>query len=41
MAENLDVFDFELTNEQVAAIDALDDGADGRVGPNPDTYEGV
>ena len=37
MAENLDVFDFELTNEQVAAIDALDDAADGRVGPNPDT----
>jgi 2,5-diketo-D-gluconate reductase A len=41
MAENLDVFDFELTNEQVAAIDALDDGAGGRVGPNPDTYKGV
>jgi 2,5-diketo-D-gluconate reductase A len=41
MAENLDVFDFELTAEQVAAIDALDQGADGRVGPNPDTYEGV
>jgi 2,5-diketo-D-gluconate reductase A len=41
MAENLDVFDFELTAEQVAAIDALDQGADGRVGPDPDTYEGV
>jgi 2,5-diketo-D-gluconate reductase A len=41
MAENLDVFDFELTAEQVAAIDALDQRADGRVGPNPDTYEGV
>ncbi len=41
MAENLDVFDFELTDEQIAAIDALDRGADGRVGPNPDTYEGV
>jgi 2,5-diketo-D-gluconate reductase A len=41
MAENLDVFDFELTAEQVAAIDALDQGEDGRVGPNPDTYEGV
>jgi hypothetical protein len=26
---------------QIAAIDALDQGADGRVGPNPDTYEGV
>jgi 2,5-diketo-D-gluconate reductase A len=41
MAENLDVFDFELTDEQIAAIDALDRGADGRVGPNPDTYEGI
>jgi 2,5-diketo-D-gluconate reductase A len=41
MAENLDVFDFELTNEQIVAIDALDQGVDGRVGPNPDTYEGV
>ncbi|HEX3975547.1 MAG TPA: aldo/keto reductase [Solirubrobacteraceae bacterium] len=41
MTENLDVFDFELTPEQIAAIDGLDQGADGRVGPNPDTYEGV
>ena len=41
MAENLDVFDFELTADDVATIDALDRGADGRVGPNPDTYEGV
>jgi 2,5-diketo-D-gluconate reductase A len=35
MAENFDVFDFELTAEQVAVIDALD--ADNRVGANPDT----
>ena len=41
MAENLDVFDFELTDEQIAAVDALDRGADGRVGPDPDAYEGV
>jgi 2,5-diketo-D-gluconate reductase A len=41
MAENLDIFDFALTAAQVAAIDALDQGADGRVGPDPDTYEGV
>jgi 2,5-diketo-D-gluconate reductase A len=41
MAVNLDVFDFELTDEQIAAIDALDRGPDGRVGPDPDTYEGV
>ena len=41
MAENLDIFDFALTSDQVAAIDGLDQGADGRVGPDPDTYEGV
>jgi 2,5-diketo-D-gluconate reductase A len=41
MAENLDVFNFELSSADIAEIDALDKGADGRVGPNPDTYEGV
>jgi 2,5-diketo-D-gluconate reductase A len=41
MAENLDIFDFELTAEDISAINALDRGPDGRVGPNPDTYEGV
>ena len=35
IAENFDVFDFELTTEQVAAIDALD--ANNRVGADPDT----
>jgi 2,5-diketo-D-gluconate reductase A len=39
MAENLDVFDFELSAEEIAAIDGLDKGI--RVGPDPDTYEGV
>lgn len=36
MAENIDVFDFELTDAEVAAIDALDplDGS-GRVGAHP------
>jgi diketogulonate reductase-like aldo/keto reductase len=33
MAENLDVFDFELTAEQLAAIDGLDTGRRG--GPEP------
>lgn len=33
IAENLDVFDFELTAEQLAAIDALDTGRRG--GPEP------
>jgi diketogulonate reductase-like aldo/keto reductase len=35
IAENFDVFGFELTREQVAAIDALDTGVRG--GPNPDS----
>jgi diketogulonate reductase-like aldo/keto reductase len=34
IAENFDVFDFELSGEQVAAIDALDTGVRG--GPDPD-----
>ena len=34
IAENFDVFDFELTREQTAAIDALDTGDRG--GPEPD-----
>lgn len=35
IAENFDVFGFELPREQVAAIDALDTGVRG--GPEPDT----
>src|SRR5204863_6891631 len=34
IAENIDVFDFELADEQMAAIDALDTGRRG--GPEPD-----
>jgi 2,5-diketo-D-gluconate reductase A len=33
LAETLDVFDFELTGDQLAAIDALDTGVRG--GPEP------
>lgn len=33
MAENLDVFDFELTEDEVAEIDGLD--REGRTGPHP------
>jgi 2,5-diketo-D-gluconate reductase A len=39
MHENIAVFDFALSPEEIAAIDSLDTGA--RVGPNPDTYEGI
>ncbi len=35
ISENLDVFDFTLTAEEVAAIDTLDTG--GRAGPDPET----
>ncbi|WP_285105499.1 aldo/keto reductase [Promicromonospora sp. MEB111] len=38
IASNLDVLGFELTAEQVAAIDALD--RDGRTGPHPDRFDG-
>jgi 2,5-diketo-D-gluconate reductase A len=41
MDENIDIFDFELSTQQVAAIDALDQGENGRVGPDPDIYEGI
>ena len=41
MKENITVFDFDLTAEAMAAIDALDRGEHGRVGPNPDLYEGI
>ncbi len=41
MRENLEVFDFELTSEQMASIDDLDRGEAGRVGPNPDTFDWV
>ncbi|MBF6247202.1 aldo/keto reductase, partial [Nocardia elegans] len=33
---NFDVFGFELSREQMAAIDGLDRG--GRIGPDPDTF---
>lgn len=37
IAENFDVFDFELTADEVAAIDALDTGVRG--GPEPDSVD--
>lgn len=39
MRENADVFDFELTDEDVSTITGLDRGAEGRLGPDPDTFD--
>jgi len=38
IAENLDVFGFELTADELASIDALE--RDGRTGPHPDEFHG-
>jgi 2,5-diketo-D-gluconate reductase A len=38
MEENFNVLDFELSEQDVASIDALDRGERGRIGPNPDTF---
>ena len=34
--ENFDVFDFQLSEQEMEAIDALDEGR--RIGPDPDTF---
>ncbi|ANZ43607.1 oxidoreductase [Lentzea guizhouensis] len=36
--ENIDVFGFELADEEIAALSTLDRG--GRIGPNPDEFNG-
>jgi 2,5-diketo-D-gluconate reductase A len=41
MKENFEVFDFELTSEDMEEISALDRGEDGRVGPHPDKFDMV
>jgi 2,5-diketo-D-gluconate reductase A len=41
MRENFDIFDFTLTQDEVAAITGLDRGEDGRQGPNPDVFDYV
>ncbi|MDE0778340.1 MAG: aldo/keto reductase [Nocardioides sp.] len=41
MAENFDIFDFELTADQIAEIAGLARGEDARQGPNPDTFDYV
>ncbi len=38
IAENFALFDFELTGQDMSALDGLDQGEDGRTGPNPDQF---
>jgi 2,5-diketo-D-gluconate reductase A len=38
IAENFELFDFELEPDDVRQIDGLDQGEAGRTGPNPDTF---
>ncbi len=37
--ENFEIFDFELSPDDVDAISELDKGEDGRRGPNPDQFD--
>ena len=39
--ENLALFDFELSADDVQAVTALDKGENGRIGPNPDVFDYV
>ena len=39
--ENMHIFDFELSAEQMAQIDGLDRGESGRTGPHPDTMSWI
>ena len=39
MEENFALFDFELGDDDLAAISALDQGESGRTGPNPNTFD--
>jgi 2,5-diketo-D-gluconate reductase A len=41
MQQNFDLFDFELSDEQMKSVDALDLGEAGRMGPNPDTFDWI
>jgi len=39
MEENFALFDFALSDEDMAALSALDRGESGRTGPNPNTFD--
>ena len=39
MKENFEIFDFEINDEEIEALTALDKGAAGRQGPDPDVFD--
>jgi 2,5-diketo-D-gluconate reductase A len=41
MQQNIGLFDFALTADDMAAVDALDRGPDGRIGPHPDAFDWI
>ena len=41
MRQNFEIFDFELQPAHLAALDELDQGEAGRMGPNPDTMDWI
>jgi 2,5-diketo-D-gluconate reductase A len=41
MEENFSVFGFDLSPDEMAAIDGLDRAEKGRVGPHPDTFAAI
>jgi len=41
MRQNFEIFDFELEPTQMAALDRLDRGEAGRLGPNPDAFDWI
>jgi 2,5-diketo-D-gluconate reductase A len=41
MRETFDLFDFELAPDDLSRIDGLDQGAAGRRGANPDTFDWI
>ena len=41
MQQNFDLFDWSLSDADMAAVDALDLGEAGRMGPNPDVFDWI
>jgi 2,5-diketo-D-gluconate reductase A len=41
IAENFALFDFDLNDDDIDALTALDKGEEGRTGPNPDRFDNL